>query len=308
MAGQFKQSSGSQDKTLIVTLIKYSTFFLVAVVLATAILRFSWQSFGELFSLEFIASVGGVLLGLNIFYYAFLLVLAYFFYKPHRALSDEELPTCTVIVPAYNEGKTVLKSLDSILASDYPADKLEILAIDDGSVDDTWYWIKLAAARSEGRITPIKLEKNGGKRRALYRGIRQSTSEVIVTVDSDSVVAADTLRRLNSPFIDSKIAGVAGDIRVLNMQDGILPRMMDVNFVFGFEIMRSAQSVLRSVFCTPGALSAYAAPRCSPSWMSGSSRSSSGSPPTLPRIVHSPPTSWRRGTGSSSSVTPSLTR
>ena len=257
MAGQFKQSSGSQDKTLIVTLIKYSTFFLVAVVLATAILRFSWQSFGELFSLEFIASVGGVLLGLNIFYYAFLLVLAYFFYKPHRALSDEELPTCTVIVPAYNEGKTVLKSLDSILASDYPADKLEILAIDDGSVDDTWYWIKLAAARSEGRITPIKLEKNGGKRRALYRGIRQSTSEVIVTVDSDSVVAADTLRRLNSPFIDSKIAGVAGDIRVLNMQDGILPRMMDVNFVFGFEIMRSAQSVLRSVFCTPGALSAY---------------------------------------------------
>lgn len=95
MAGQFKQSSGSQDKTLIVTLIKYSTFFLVAVVLATAILRFSWQSFGELFSLEFIASVGGVLLGLNIFYYAFLLVLAYFFYKPHRALSDEELPTCT---------------------------------------------------------------------------------------------------------------------------------------------------------------------------------------------------------------------
>ena len=62
-----------------------------------------------------------------------------------------------MIVPAYNEGKTVLKSLDSILASDYPADKLEILAIDDGSVDDTWYWIKLAAARSEGRITPIKL-------------------------------------------------------------------------------------------------------------------------------------------------------
>ena len=80
---------------------------------------------------------------------------------------------------------------------------------------------------------------------------------MIVTVDSDSVVAADTLRQLNSPFIDSKIGGVAGDIRVLNIQDGILPRMMDVNFVFGFEIMRSAQSVLRSVFCTPGALSAY---------------------------------------------------
>ena len=78
-----------------------------------------------------------------------------------------------------------------------------------------------------------------------------------MTVDSDSVVEPDTLRLLNSPFADSKIAGVAGSIRVLNLQDGILPRMMDVNFVFGFEIMRSAQSVLGSVFCTPGALSAY---------------------------------------------------
>lgn len=257
MAGKFKPALVLLDKNRIVTLIKYSTFVLVAIVLATAVMRFSWESFEGLFSLEFVMSLGGILLGLNVFYYAFLLVLAYFMYKPHRTLSDEELPSCTVIVPAYNEGKTVLKSLDSILASDYPADKLEILAIDDGSVDDTWYWIKLAVARSEGRITPIKLEKNGGKRRALYRGIRQSTSEVIVTVDSDSVVAADTLRQLNSPFIDSKIGGVAGDIRVLNIQDGILPRMMDVNFVFGFEIMRSAQSVLRSVFCTPGALSAY---------------------------------------------------
>ena len=61
------------------------------------------------------------------------------------------------------------------------------------------------------------------------------------------MVEPDTLRLLNSPFADSKIAGVAGSIRVLNLQDGILPRMMDVNFVFGFEIMRSAQSVLGSV-------------------------------------------------------------
>ena len=248
-------SSGGKRRTT--TLIKYGTVVFVAAVFVTTLFHFSLEDLSTVLSLRYFTTFGAALLGVNVGYYACLLILAYVCYRPRRTCSNAELPSCTVIVPAYNEGKTVLKSLDSILASDYPADKLEILAIDDGSVDDTWYWIKLAAARSEGRITPIKLEKNGGKRRALYRGIRQSTSEVIVTVDSDSVVAADTLRRLNSPFIDSKIAGVAGDIRVLNMQDGILPRMMDVNFVFGFEIMRSAQSVLRSVFCTPGALSAY---------------------------------------------------
>lgn len=257
MNEQQKKRFSHSEKQQLITLIKYSTLFLVLLVLVIAFSRFSLESFEAFHSIRLFALFGLGVLGINIFYYGFLMFLACLRYRPRRTLSDGELPTCTVIVPAYNEGKSVLNALDSVLASDYPAAKLEILAIDDGSADDTWYWIKLAAARSGGRITPVKLEKNGGKRHALYRGIRQSRAEVIVTVDSDSVVEPDTLRLLNSPFADSKIAGVAGSIRVLNLQDGILPRMMDVNFVFGFEIMRSAQSVLGSVFCTPGALSAY---------------------------------------------------
>ena len=75
MAGQIKPVI-SLDKNLVITMIKYSTFFLVAVVLATAVMRFSWASFEGLFSLEFVASLGGALLAINIFYYAFL--LAYF--------------------------------------------------------------------------------------------------------------------------------------------------------------------------------------------------------------------------------------
>lgn len=201
--------------------------------------------------------VGLTVLGLNVLYFSILLMLALCFYRPSRLLSDAELPSCTVIVPAYNEGREVLKALESVLASDYPAEKLEILAIDDGSADDTWYWMSEAAAKSGGRIQAVRLEKNGGKRHALYYGIKRSTADVIVTVDSDSVVAKDTLRQLNSPFIDPKIGGVAGNIRVINSKEGVLPKMLDVNFVFNFEVMRSAQSVLGSVFCTPGALSSY---------------------------------------------------
>ena len=62
----------------------------------------------------------------------------YFRYKPIECSSNEALPTCTVIVPAYNEGKQVWATLMSLAKSDYPAHKLQLLAIDDGSKDDTW--------------------------------------------------------------------------------------------------------------------------------------------------------------------------
>ena len=257
MAAAEKRFFSSKKNKRTISFAKYATVVAVAAVAVTTLLHFSPEDLSTVLSLQYFTTFGAVLLGVNVGYYAFLLILAYLCYRPQRTRQDAELPSCTVIVPAYNEGKAVLNALDSVLASDYPAEKLAIFAIDDGSGDDTWTWIQLAASRAGGRITPLRLEKNGGKRRALYEGIRRSTSEVIVTVDSDSVVAPDALRVLNSPFSDPRIAGVAGNIRTLNLDDGILPRMMDVNFVFGFEIMRSAQSVLGSVFCTPGALSAY---------------------------------------------------
>lgn len=198
------------------------------------------------------------LLAINVFYLLGILFLAGFFYRPWKAVSDRDLPTCTVIVPAYNEGQGVLKALESLAASDYPPEKFEIVAIDDGSADDTWSWICRAAQAAPGRIRTLRLPANRGKRHALYCGIRSSRMDVIVTVDSDSMVLPDTLRQLVSPLAqDPAIGAVAGNIRVSNMEEGLIPRMMDVNFVFNFDLMRAGQSVLRSVFCTPGALSAY---------------------------------------------------
>ena len=65
-------------------------------------------------------------------------------YKPTVA-SGDELPGCTVVVPAYNEGSAVAETLRSVLRSDYPEGKLEIIAVNDGSSDDTWNWIKLVS-------------------------------------------------------------------------------------------------------------------------------------------------------------------
>lgn len=183
----------------------------------------------------------------------------YFRYKPVESVSNEELPTCTVIVPAYNEGKQVWATLMSLAKSDYPAGKLQLLAIDDGSKDDTWHWMQEAKKSLGDRVSIYQQPVNKGKRHALYRGFNIGTGEVFVTVDSDSEVTEDTLRNLVSPFVvNEKCGAVAGNIRVLNNgKKALLPKMLDVSFVLSFEFVRSAESSLESVLCTPGALAAY---------------------------------------------------
>lgn len=195
----------------------------------------------------------------------------FFRYKPVTSVTDEELPTCTVIVPAYNEGKQVYSTLLSLTNSLYPEEKLQLIAIDDGSKDDTWEWMKKAKEQLGDRVAIFQQPHNQGKRHALYRGFNLATGEVFVTVDSDSIVEKDTLRNLVSPFVTNENCGaVAGNVRVLNNERAIIPRMLNVSFVFSFEFIRSAQSVLGSVLCTPGALAAYrskAVMTCLPEWI-----------------------------------------
>lgn len=198
-----------------------------------------------------------VLLVYKLAFFLFNVVL-YFKYKPVQSVTDELLPSVTVIVPAYNEGHLVYDTLVSLVNSNYPAEKLQLLAIDDGSKDDTWQWMKKAKADLGDSISIFKQPKNMGKRHALYRGFKLGTGEVFVTVDSDSVVKDDTLRNLVSPFVvNPKCGAVAGNVQVLNDSNAIIPKMLNVSFVLSFEFMRSAQSALGSVLCTPGALSAY---------------------------------------------------
>ena len=195
----------------------------------------------------------------------------YYKYKPVDSVSNEALPTITVIVPAYNEGKQVWDTLMSLAESDYPQEKIEILSIDDGSEDDTWEWMKDAKTKLGNRISILQQPENKGKRHALYRGFNLGIGEIFVTVDSDSIVEKNTLRNLVSPFVENEDCGaVAGNIRVLNNKKAALPKMLDVSFVLSFEFVRSAESSLNSVLCTPGALAAYrstAVHKCLPEWI-----------------------------------------
>lgn len=257
------------------TLIVTSTLLLM---LGAIILVFQLQPHFEKLHIERMSSswgitfisIGVILLVLKV---CFLLYLAflYFRYKPVKSVSDEALPTATVIVPAYNEGELVYQTLMSLAESNYPREKLQMIAIDDGSKDDTWDWMQKAKEKLGDRVSIYQQPVNKGKRHALYRGFHLGTGEIFITVDSDSIVKKDTLRNMTSPFvINEKCGAVAGNVRVLNTKKALIPKMLNVSFAFSFEFVRSAQSALGSVLCTPGALAAYrkeAVMECLPDWI-----------------------------------------
>lgn len=190
-------------------------------------------------------------------------------YRPFAAATFDEAPRLTVIIPAYNEGAMVARSIDSCATARYPSDRLEIIVIDDGSSDDTWEHIEAAARRHGGRVMTVRFPANRGKRAALAEGFRRAGGDLVVTVDSDSIIEAGTLLAIAGPFRDARVGAVAGKVSVLNRFDALLPRMLHVRFILAFDFLRSVQSTYGTVYCCPGALSAYrreAVLRVLPAW------------------------------------------
>jgi len=182
-------------------------------------------------------------------------------YRPVPLGAPDSPPTLTVVVPAFNEGPGVVTTVESLLASDYPRDRLRVIVVDDGSRDDTGPALDAALARlraaGEDRFEVIHLARNMGKRHALHSGFARATSELIATVDSDSLALPGTLRALVAPFVHAKVAGVAGRVMVWNRYRNLMTRMLHVRYVLGFDFVRAYQSRLGTVWCCPGALQAY---------------------------------------------------
>jgi hyaluronan synthase len=180
-----------------------------------------------------------------------------FRYRAAAAAEPLSAPMLTVIIPAYNEGAMVGQTVDSIAQADYPRDRLEIFVVDDGSRDDTWEHIVAAAKRHPHLVTPLRFPENRGKRAALEAGFVRARGEVVVTIDSDSVIEPQTLLELAGPFRNPQVGAVAGKVLAYNRRNGIIPRMLHVRYTLSFDMLRAVQSTYGTVYCCPGALSAY---------------------------------------------------
>ena len=181
----------------------------------------------------------------------------WFRYRSSPPATMEDAPSLTVIIPAYNEGAMVLQSIESVARARYPRNRLEILVVDDGSRDDTWHHIQKAAARYPELVRTRRQPENRGKREALAFGFENAKGEIVVTLDSDSVIEPGALLSLAGPFRNRQVGAVAGKVKVYNRREGIIPRMLHVRYIVSFDMLRASESGYGTVYCCPGALTAY---------------------------------------------------
>jgi cellulose synthase/poly-beta-1,6-N-acetylglucosamine synthase-like glycosyltransferase len=170
--------------------------------------------------------------------------------------TDDFEPTVTVVVPLFNEGSAIGETLDSVLASRYPRHKLRVICVDDASTDDS-YQRACEIARRDDRLTVIRNARNLGKRQSIQRAVHVTTSEIIVSVDSDVIVDANAVAELVRRFTSPRIAAVGGWVDVRNKHDNWLTRMQVVRYWYAYRIARGLEIGFRRVMCLSGCLTAY---------------------------------------------------
>jgi hyaluronan synthase len=176
---------------------------------------------------------------------------------PYRAPRDAGLePHVAIVMPAFNEEAVIARSLRSLLTLDYPVEKLELVAVNDGSTDETLARIREVAAE-EPRVRVIDLGHNQGKRAAMAAGMRATAADILAFVDSDSTLEPDALRRLVQGFADPRVGAVCGHADVLNIDDSWLTRMQVVRYFVAFRVVKAAESLFACVTCCSGCFSAY---------------------------------------------------
>lgn len=183
-------------------------------------------------------------------------------YRPMPPVAAGSLPSLTVVIPAYNEGPPVRRAILAAASSNYPADRLELIIVDDGSTDDTAAQIAEAVRRVSPsiRVRTLAHTVNRGKRHALHLGFRHARGDVWVTVDSDSILHPDALRCGVAPLAREPAVGcVAGCVEVLNPYASLWTRFLKCTFSLSFKFFRAYQNEFRGVFCAPGALSFFRA-------------------------------------------------
>ena len=166
-------------------------------------------------------------------------------------------PTVAIIIPAFNEGVSVLRTINACIDQDYPDEKLQIVCVNDGSTDDTWSYIQHAVNRFGDRVMAIDLGSNQGKRAAMAEGVRRTDSEILVFIDSDSEPVPGGLRRIVQPFARADVGAVAGLTHARNADVNALTRMQATRYFISFQLLKAAESVLGAVSCCSGCFSAY---------------------------------------------------
>ena len=204
-------------------------------------------------------------------------------------------PKISIIAPAFNESKTIIDNIRTLLSLYY--NNFEVVIVNDGSTDNTFEQIKEAyelirvnyyfdyripcerirgVYRSKNpsynRLTVID-KNNGGKADSLNAGINICHSDLFVSIDADSIIEADSILKLVKPFLeekDKKVIGTGGVIRIVNsceverghiseikIPSQILPRLQVLEYTRAFLLGRMAWSQLDGLMLISGAMGMF---------------------------------------------------
>ncbi len=190
-------------------------------------------------------------------YFEVFLMISFLEKRPEKKtkILPRHYPTVSMLVPCFNEGKTLAGTLDSLLALEYPKDKLDIVVIDDGSRDNTATIAQEYVAKHPERISFFQ-KPNGGKYTALNLGIEKSHGEILGCLDADSFVVADALIEAVKKFeTDASIMAITPAMKVYRPRT-ILELIQQVEYTFGIFYKKMFDN-LSAINVLPGPFSIY---------------------------------------------------
>lgn len=222
----------------------------VAYINNVAFLAIGW--FRQILYILFLAGIGLVIV--RFLFIGILAVIQKIYSRnaAYKKYEDEYKPAVSVIIPAYNEEKVITKTINSILNSNYPS--FEIITVNDGSSDGTLYEIQKEF--SQNPRVKIFTKENGGKSEALNFGIGKTYSEIIITLDADTIFTPDTVRKIVRQFVDRRVAAVAGNAKVGN-RINLLTRWQALEYITSQNLDRRAFEIMNCITVVPGAVGAW---------------------------------------------------
>ncbi|MGV7219507.1 chitooligosaccharide synthase NodC [Bradyrhizobium sp. UFLA05-112] len=173
------------------------------------------------------------------------------------AVHPESMPSVDVIVPCFNEDPGTLSAcLESIASQDYVG-QLRVYVVDDGSGNREDVAPVHHAYAYDPRFNFILLPKNVGKRKAQIAAIRRSSGDLVLNVDSDTILASDVVRKLALRMQDTGIGAAMGQLTASNRSDTWLTGLIDMEYWLACNEERAAQARFGAVMCCCGPCAMY---------------------------------------------------
>jgi poly-beta-1,6-N-acetyl-D-glucosamine synthase len=132
-----------------------------------------------------------------------------------RPVAEMDLPSVTLIIPAYNEELVLQRKLENSLALEYPEDRFEILVVSDGSSDCT---VSIARGFAHRGVRLLAFQERRGKMSVVNAAVQIAGGDVLCLCDANVMFRPDALRRLVENLADPRVGAASGDVQLASQE------------------------------------------------------------------------------------------